>query len=248
MAPRYLSKETLEQRENDILDQAQAIIHQDGFPMLTMDRLISQVSYSKGTVYNHFMSKEDVFIALCNRDMKKKITLFLKASSLDCSARFKMLSACMSYMISVLLSPNNFVLNACATTDSFDNASEKRVNEHVKLNDTLRETCNGVLEEAIKNGELELPADKTIDEVSLMIYAMVFGTIGLFLKKDLLACSQDGCILESIILSHINLVMDGLHWQQTAENQDDFMQELKQTIFAEEIAALQSQHIDLATY
>ncbi|TBR42817.1 TetR/AcrR family transcriptional regulator [Marinomonas agarivorans] len=245
MAPRYLSKETLESRENDILDQAQAIIHQEGFPMLTMDKLIGQVSYSKGTVYNHFTSKEDVFVALCNRDMKKKIAMFIKATSLDSCARFKMLSACMSYLISVLLSPNNFVLNACTNAESFDKASESRANEHVELNDTLRETCNSVIEEAVANNELTLPEGKSLDEISLTIYSMVFGSIGLFLKKETMACPQEGLILENILLSHVNIVMDGLQWKQTDADQQAFIKQLKQTVLADEVATLKRQGIDL---
>ena len=48
------------EREQLILDAARNIINQEGWEHLTMERVAAAVEYSKGTVYNHFSSKEDV--------------------------------------------------------------------------------------------------------------------------------------------------------------------------------------------
>ena len=52
------------QREQLILDTAQNMLHQNGYVQLTMERIAEAVEYSKGTIYNHFASKEDIFQAV----------------------------------------------------------------------------------------------------------------------------------------------------------------------------------------
>ena len=43
-----------------MLQLAQQLLQQDGFTGLTMDRLTAVSEVSKGTIYNHFCSKEDL--------------------------------------------------------------------------------------------------------------------------------------------------------------------------------------------
>ena len=56
-----------QQREQLILDTAQSMLHQHGYAQLTMERIAEAVEYSKGTIYNHFSSKEDMVCSLCCR-------------------------------------------------------------------------------------------------------------------------------------------------------------------------------------
>ncbi|MEO1235180.1 MAG: helix-turn-helix domain-containing protein, partial [Planctomycetota bacterium] len=51
-------------RERLILDHARRMLLDGGVASLSMDRLAEAIEYSKGTVYQHFSSKEDVVAAL----------------------------------------------------------------------------------------------------------------------------------------------------------------------------------------
>ena len=66
-------------REQLILDSAQCILHELGYAQLTMERVADAVEYSKGTIYNHFSSKEDLVCALCCRCVSNLIELFKRA-------------------------------------------------------------------------------------------------------------------------------------------------------------------------
>ena len=116
MPPRYIDEAALQARETIILDQALVIIRAQGIVGLTMDKLVAKVSYSKGTVYNHFSSKEDVLAGLCNRNMRSVLTLFIRAAAIDACARDRMTAICFAYMLSVLLSPQHFALVMNAKT------------------------------------------------------------------------------------------------------------------------------------
>ena len=71
-------RELLE-REELILDVAQTMLHQHGYNHLTMDRIAETVEYSKGTIYNHFASKEDLVCSLCCRCITNLIEVFERA-------------------------------------------------------------------------------------------------------------------------------------------------------------------------
>ena len=79
-------REILE-REELILTAAQTLLHQHGYNYLTMDRVAETVEYSKGTIYNHFASKEDLVCSLCCRCITNLIDVFERAYQYPGSTR-----------------------------------------------------------------------------------------------------------------------------------------------------------------
>src|SRR5262249_1429240 len=66
-------------REELILDHAQKILLRDGFQNLNLDELAEAVEYSKGTLYLHFKTKEDIALAVVTRAQKERADLFERA-------------------------------------------------------------------------------------------------------------------------------------------------------------------------
>ncbi len=58
----------IRQREAYLLDVARKMLMEHGFSGLSMDRLAEATEYSKGTVYQHFSTKEDLVAALAVRE------------------------------------------------------------------------------------------------------------------------------------------------------------------------------------
>ncbi len=245
MPPRYIDQDALDAREDEILDQALKIIEEKGVAFLTVDKLVACVNYSKGTVYNHFSSKEDVFTALCNRNMRHLERLFMRASSIDETARHKMMSIGFAYMLSVLMTPQSFTLMMNAKTEIFEKASPKRRDEHEYLDGVLYRICCDVVEEAIEHSELSLEEGVDTHDISFSIYAMVFGTIGLLLKKDRKCSSIIGVMLEDRVIAHGNFVMDGLGWKKPQKADQDILDFLKTDMFEKEIEILNKRGIDI---
>lgn len=65
-------QQAIANREMELIELAQELVKEQGFANFTMDKLTSRSPYSKGTIYNHFCSKEDVVLALCIHSLKKK--------------------------------------------------------------------------------------------------------------------------------------------------------------------------------
>lgn len=245
MAPRYIDEATLAAREDEILDQALVIIEQQGLSALTVDKVVASVSYSKGTVYNHFSSKEDIYTALCNRNMRQLDHLFRRAVDIDTSERHKMTAIGFAYMLMTLLTPQSFTLMMNAKTEIFKKATPERGEEHEQLDGVLFDICNQVIIDAIAKKELQLKAGMEQSEATFSFYAMAFGTIGLLLKKDRSCQSTIGGMLEDRVIAHGNIVMDGLGWLPAPTPEPEFIDYLKTKVFVDEITVLHARGVDL---
>src|SRR5229473_2976171 len=67
-------------REELILDHAQRMLLKDGFQNLNLDELAEAVEYSKGTLYLHFKTKEDIALAVVTRVLKERADFFERAA------------------------------------------------------------------------------------------------------------------------------------------------------------------------
>jgi TetR/AcrR family fatty acid metabolism transcriptional regulator len=91
-SPRSLSlkeKQRLE-REELILQTAEDVLVEKGYYEMSVDEIASRVGIAKGTVYLHFASKEDLVVALFNRDVRKLYRLAEESIEAAPSARAKM--------------------------------------------------------------------------------------------------------------------------------------------------------------
>lgn len=245
MCPRYINDASLKAREEEILDRALEIISEQGITALTIDKLVSTVSYSKGTLYNHFSSKEDVLTALCSRNMRSVKDLFIRTIGLNISGRDKMIAISFAYMLSVLLLPQHFTLVMNAKTELFEKASDLRRQEREQLDQELFNMTMGVIKDAITNNELSLQANVDEQQVCFSIWAMAFGTIGLLLEGEKACSTMSGLILEDRVIAHSNLVMDGFHWNASERDQGELVQWLKKDVFLNELKHLEALGIHL---
>jgi AcrR family transcriptional regulator len=245
MAPRYMDDASLRDREEEILDQALEIISKNGIVLLTMDKLVANVNYSKGTVYKHFSSKEDVLAGLCNRNMHSMMKLFVRAADINGTAREKMTAVGFAYMVSVLMSPQHFTLVMNAKTELFEAASIRRQEEHDDIDGKLLNVICEIIQGAVSSKELALDGHDEIQKISFSLWSMAFGTISLLLNGEKACSTTTGLILEDRVIANGNIVMNGWNWAEPKRDQDELVRLLKSDVFAREIDALERQNIYL---
>lgn len=61
MGVRERKQRDFEKRRGLILDTARKLFHRNGFAGVTLDDIALEIEFSKGTIYNHFQSKEEIF-------------------------------------------------------------------------------------------------------------------------------------------------------------------------------------------
>jgi AcrR family transcriptional regulator len=62
-----------EETQTKILDAAQAIFSEQGFEKTQLEEVASRAGYTRGAIYAHYSSKEDLFLALMERRVLPKM-------------------------------------------------------------------------------------------------------------------------------------------------------------------------------
>lgn len=89
-APRSLKEKQRQEREALILQAAEAVLLEKGYYEMSIDEIAARVGIAKGTVYLHFASKEELVLALVERDMHKLMDIVENNVSLETTARGKL--------------------------------------------------------------------------------------------------------------------------------------------------------------
>ncbi|QBG37642.1 TetR/AcrR family transcriptional regulator [Litorilituus sediminis] len=214
MTPRIIDDTALQAREELIIDSAVKLIAKVGIENLTMDKVVAQVPFSKGTVYKHFEGKEDLLLAISNRAIKLLAELFIKAFHFEGCARERMLLANFSYLLYAILYPELFQTCICAKAPNVvGKSSAERIQEQEVLETKLMGAIFGIFEEAIANESLTLPAHMDLQQLTFANWSMAYGTIAL-LSAEVEQCSgRTNLVVERELFNQSNLLFDGLQWQ-----------------------------------
>src|SRR5262245_30851834 len=87
------------QRHDDILSAAERVFARDGFAATTMDAIAGEAGVSKGGLYRHFSSKDDLFLTVAARTAAELDELLRRASENDTGNGYSTLEACVSRIV-----------------------------------------------------------------------------------------------------------------------------------------------------
>ena len=212
--PKLLDEAALKERELQIINSAVLLIQKNGIENLTMDKVVAQVPFSKGTVYKHFIGKEDLLLAISNLAIKLLSELFSKAFISKGCTRERMLLANFSYLIYAILHPALFQTCICAKAPNvLGKSSADRIQEQEQLEAKLMGAIFGIFEEAIANKSLVMPEYMDMQQLCFANWSMAYGTISL-LSAEVEQCSgRTNLVVERELFNQCNLLFDGLQWQ-----------------------------------
>ena len=88
--PRSLKEKQRQEREALILQAAEAVLLEKGYHEMSIDEIAARVGIAKGTVYLHFPSKEELVLALVERDMQKLLDIVENSLSMETTAYGKL--------------------------------------------------------------------------------------------------------------------------------------------------------------
>jgi len=242
MPPRILDEKSLRAREEVITAAAIKIIEQGGVEHLTMDKVVAKVPYSKGTVYKHFIGKEDLLLAISNQAIAILSDLFLRASSFSGCARIRMLLLNISYLIYAILYPALFKTVICSKSPNvYGKSSPERIKEQEQLEMKLLGAIHSIVEYALTTESLKLPSYMDIQQLCFANWSMSYGTISL-LSGEVEQCSgRTTLIVEKELFNQSNLLFDGLNWQPLLKDNDhrSALEDALKLIFPEELNLLE---------
>ncbi len=241
MSPRVLDQSKQQEREDVILDCALDLIKQDGAALLTIDKVVSNTPYSKGTIYNHFSGKEDLLLSLCIRNMVDLAELFNRAQTLDGNLREKALATMFAYMLYARLNPTEFMLVITAKSSNItDKSSDLHCEQQVQAEGKIIGPTAMLFQQAVDAGEIDPPVPMSAEQITFACWSQGFGCNALLLQNVERCGARTGLLVEQEMLNSIHVLFDGLRFKPLSFEFDWFrtLKKLKEDIFKDEIQTL----------
>ncbi|MFZ4593107.1 MAG: TetR/AcrR family transcriptional regulator [Verrucomicrobiaceae bacterium] len=206
-------------REELILREASKFLLERGFQGWNMDDLAKAVEYSKGTLYQHFESKEDLALAVCTGSLQQRSDLFEKASQFKGGTRERVRAICCACCEFATAHPDYFHAEMTLKSVSFwDKASEERREDHRIQASRCWRTLQQIIIEAQAIGDL--PRDRIKPEEAT--FALISVTVG----SHIMAMEGDLRVMAGItdpliaVRRNGDLMCDGLGWKPMSYEMD----------------------------
>ncbi|CAK4067605.1 TetR/AcrR family transcriptional regulator [Vibrio sp. MarTm2] len=235
-------QQAIADREVELTLLAKSIVQEQGWSNLTMDKLTAASAYSKGTIYNHFSSKEDAVIALCIHSLKSEAILFARAAAFEGTTREKVMAMHVGYRIYARMEP---VLSTCAIMAKspwvLEKASPERVKELNELEEQVIGHADLLVNTAVEQGDLKFSPGIGSDAIVYANWSIAFGSNALNQNA-----SNSHCIKRIqdpfSALHNANMLLDGLNWKPLSSEWDyrKTWQRVEQEMFSQEIEYLES--------
>lgn len=232
----------LHEREQLILDTAQQILQHEGLQSLTMDRVAAEIEYSKGTVYNHFCSKEEIISGISCRCMHSLIEMFGRARDHQGNHRERIAAIGIAHGLYAQLHPaelqNMQIIKSQAVREKI--AVEKQT-ELLRLEQQVTGIVLEIVRDAMKAGDIPADQPHLPDSIVLGLWSMGYGSNLLHLSGipfDQLGIQQP---LEMVWINS-NKLLDSYQWQPLSSEFDIFelREQLSKQLFPAELQQLET--------
>ncbi len=221
MKTRERKEREFQQRESVFLDLARRLIAESGLAVFNMDRLAEATEYSKGTVYQHFASKEDLLMALAVQSLERRVAWFERATRLAGRPRERMYAITAAEEIFVTLRPLHFRSELMIKMDNFsDRASPERRAGLEQLEDRCFALVRGIVDDGVRSSDLVLPSHRTPGNVVAGFIAIHIGTFTImrdFARLLQVAIGGDPLLA---LRDQIVTYLDGLGWRPLSTESD----------------------------
>lgn len=205
-------------REELILEHARRLLLRDGYQNLNLDELAKAIEYSKGTIYLHFKTKEDLALAIATRIARHRADLFERGSKFTGKTRERMRAigfACCEFAVRYR---EYFNIEMMLKSLSFwEKASEEHRRLHGVQAGRMFHHVNAIAQEAVASGDL--PAGTRSQEVTLSLISITLGSHIAALQPDIqMLCAIDDPICA--LRRNQDLMLDGWKWKPLAKDWD----------------------------
>lgn len=228
------------EREQLMLDAAREIINNEGWAHLTMERVAAAVEYSKGTVYNHFSSKEDIVGAISCRCMSRMIEMFERAANWPGNHRERMAAIGLAHALYALLHPqevqNMQIIKSPAIRQKI---SAEKQNEILQLEQRITGMVLNVIRDAMRDGDIPANEQHVPDGIFLGLWSIGYGSQLLHLSDIPFAQLGLSSPLDMLWLNSHKL-LDSYNWRPLSSEMDinALRNNLLSSLFADEMKLL----------
>ncbi len=221
-------------REELILDHAQRMLLRDGFQHLNLDELAEAVEYSKGTLYLHFKTKEDLALAVVTRAQKERADMFERALGFRGRSREQVAAVGFACCHFAKVYPDYYNVEMMLKSLSFwEKADEVRQHHYAMEGGRCFRVVHRIVTDGLQSGEL--PSGKLSSE------QIVFSIASTAVGSHIMARNTHALLMAGIddplkaLCQNVTLLLDGLNWKPLSGewDYDAVYQRIKKEIFPE---------------
>jgi AcrR family transcriptional regulator len=178
-----------------------------------MDAIGDAIGYSKGTVYLHYRSREDVLAALAVQSGRKRTELFERAAAFRGRPRERMAAVGEAYAKFVREYPHHFrVEQEIHSSQVRAKAADERRAQIEACDDAGRAIVWGLIRDGIAQGDLVLPPGMQVVDVGFSLWAITFGAF--FLMSSGIDLESRGLAdPHATVRRACNAYLDGVGWR-----------------------------------
>ncbi len=167
----------IQRREQEILEVARGLLLEHGYLGMTMDRIAAGIEYSKGTLYQHFASKEDVLSAIALSSEAKRMDFFERAAKFQGRPRERITAIGVAYELYFRLYPAYFRTEQIIhNQDILAKISEERQGELMQNAVRCHAIMDLIVEDGVAEGDLVLPAWCPPPTLGFLLWSLTSGS------------------------------------------------------------------------
>ena len=202
------------QREASLLGIARKMLVEQGYAGLSMDRLAEATEYSKGTIYQHFSTKEDLITALSVESNEQRLALLAKARTFQGRPRERMLALGVADELFVQLHPHYYRSELIIHMAGLESrASSGRRETMILQDECVAAWIKEIVLEAARAGDLPATAGTTAGSVAFAVFSMAVGTHHCVVNFPHVLEQLGVASPLDTMRDHVHAMLDGLLWR-----------------------------------
>ncbi|PCJ87711.1 MAG: hypothetical protein COA54_05310 [Thiotrichaceae bacterium] len=230
----------IREREQFILDIGQSILHKHGYNYLTMDKIAESAEYSKGTIYNHFASKEDLVCSLGCCSISNLIDVFERAYHYKGSTRERYSAIGIGYSLYHQLHPmDSQIIQTIKNNAVREKISEPKLAEMEALEFKIAQIAQSIVQQGLDSGDLDKKHQDHVSTIVFGCWSMHYGA--LLLDQSNIPLQELGFSpVVNMLWQNSNLYLDGYQWQPLSTTTDSkkLFKQISSALFEDELKML----------
>ena len=207
-------------REDLIKETARRLLLKVGYLGLNMDLIAKEIEYSKGTVYQHFSSKEEILLALTLQWTRKEGEFFRRAAMFSGKSREKAVALAEAYELFVRLYPHHLKTKLLILNESIRGKGSIEFRKQLEVCEQENMgIVSGVVRDGLAAGDLEGVPGISPEEIVFGIWTGAFGAFVLMGSDTPLPALGIQHPMKAVKVS-MHALLDGFGWRPYSSEWD----------------------------
>ena len=208
-------------REELILDVARKMLGDDGYAGLSMDRIAEVTEYSKGVIYQHFKSKEDLIVELAAISQRQRAERFERAIGFEGRPRERMMAIGIAEELFVRLNPLHFHTEQIIKMGAlYERASNERVSKLQQEVAQCFQKLIGVVADGVRETDLKLPPRVQPSDIVLGLWGVNYGIYTIMHTEQKLLTEHGVVTPFETVRESCHRMLDGYGWRPLSTEWD----------------------------